>query len=192
MSKRTWAFGAVVALLTGVGGCSEPDVLVPAAPPGVDIRPSLVKKDDSSEAVGEQAAKTKVPPGTKLVVDAPPSEPTKPGEFKMTPSGVKYETLKEGTGDVVRPGQLLEVHYTGTLEDGRKFDSSRDRGKTFGFVVGAGGVIRGWDEAIPGMKIGERRKLTVPPSAAYGAQGHPPEIPPNATLIFDIEVISAK
>ena len=84
------------------------------------------------------------------------------------------------------------MHYVGTLEDGRKFDSSRDRNAPSTFPIGTGAVIRGWDEAVPGMRIGERRKLTVPPSAGYGAQGKPPSIPANATLSFDIELMNVE
>jgi peptidylprolyl isomerase len=101
---------------------------------------------------------------------------------------VKYTTIKEGTGAVVRAGQNVTVHYTGTLEDGRKFDSSRDRGEPFRFGLGAGQVIRGWDEGVAGMKVGGRRRLTIPSSLGYGERGTGP-IPPGATLVFAVELL---
>ena len=106
-----------------------------------------------------------------------------------TPSGLKYTILKAGTGAKPKPGQEVFVHYTGTLTNGKKFDSSRDKGQPFSFKVGAGQVIPGWDEALSTMKVGERRKLTIPPKLGYGAAGAGGVIPPNATLIFDVELL---
>ena len=109
----------------------------------------------------------------------PPALPTAKGETKTTPSGVKYETLKEGTGPEAKAGQKIRIHYTGTLENGKMFDSSRDRGQPFPITIGTGQVIKGWDEAVPGMKVGERRRLTIPSQAAYGVQGQPPRSRPT-------------
>jgi peptidylprolyl isomerase len=106
-----------------------------------------------------------------------------------TPSGLKYTVLKAGKGAVPKKGQTVFVHYTGTLTNGKKFDSSRDKGEPFGFPLGEGRVIPGWDEALSTMKVGERRKLTIPPKLAYGASGAGGVIPPNATLIFDVELL---
>ena len=106
-----------------------------------------------------------------------------------TPSGLKYTILKAGKGATPKPGQEVFVHYTGTLTSGKKFDSSRDRGQPFSFKVGAGQVIPGWDEALSTMKVGERRQLTIPPKLGYGAAGAGGVIPPNATLIFDVELL---
>jgi len=100
------------------------------------------------------------------------------------------ENLVEGSGAVATAGQRVSVHYVGTLTDGTKFDSSRDRNAPFVFELGAGRVIKGWDQGVAGMKIGGKRKLTIPPELAYGARGFPPIIPANATLVFEIELLA--
>jgi FKBP-type peptidyl-prolyl cis-trans isomerase FkpA len=100
------------------------------------------------------------------------------------------ETLKPGTGAEAMPGQRVTVHYVGTLTDGSKFDSSRDRGEGFRFTLGKGEVIRGWDQGVAGMRVGELRKLTIPSTMGYGARGFPPVIPPNATLVFEVELLT--
>ena len=102
---------------------------------------------------------------------------------------LQIEDLQVGTGAEAKSGQSVSVHYTGTLTNGKKFDSSRDRNATFDFELGAGMVIKGWDQGVAGMKVGGRRKLTIPPELGYGAGGYPPVIPPNSTLIFDIELV---
>jgi len=107
-----------------------------------------------------------------------------------TDSGLMYEITKEGTGATAKAGDMVSVHYTGTLENGTKFDSSRDRGEAFEFELGARRVIAGWDEGVAGMKVGEMRILTIPGSLAYGPNGIPGVIPPNATLIFDVELLA--
>jgi uncharacterized caspase-like protein len=109
-----------------------------------------------------------------------------------TPSSLKYVVLKEGNGATPKPGQTVIVHYTGTLKNGTKFDSSRDRGQPFEFVIGKGKVIKGWDEGLSTMKVGERRQLIIPPNLGYGASGAGNVIPPNATLIFDVELLGVK
>ncbi|MGK3983405.1 FKBP-type peptidyl-prolyl cis-trans isomerase [Sorangium sp. So ce136] len=105
-------------------------------------------------------------------------------------AGLGIEDLKEGTGAEAKPGQTVTVHYVGTLTNGNKFDSSRDRNKGFSFNLGAGQVIKGWDQGVAGMKVGGVRKLTIPPELGYGARGFPPVIPPNSTLLFEVELLS--
>ena len=107
-----------------------------------------------------------------------------------TASGLVIEELVVGEGDTAASGQNVTVHYTGWLTDGTEFDSSVDRGRPFEFDLGAGGVIRGWDEGVAGMKVGEKRKLTIPAELGYGARGAGGVIPPNSTLIFDVELLA--
>lgn len=106
-----------------------------------------------------------------------------------TDSGLQYVVIAEGDGASPQSGNRVFVHYVGTLEDGTKFDSSRDRGRPFDFTIGQGQVIKGWDEGVGMMKVGDRRKLIIPPDLGYGARGAGGVIPPNATLIFDVELL---
>ena len=107
-----------------------------------------------------------------------------------TKSGLMYEDKTIGDGFQAKAGDLVSVHYTGWLEDGTKFDSSKDRNQAFRFNLGAGMVIKGWDEGVAGMKIGGIRKLTIPSELGYGSRGAGSVIPPNATLIFEIELLA--
>lgn len=113
-------------------------------------------------------------------------------EVIKSASGLEYVVLAEGEGDRPTRGARIAAHYTGWLTDGRKFDSSKDRGKPFEFAVGTGQVIKGWDEALLDMRVGERRKLTLPPHLAYGSRGAGGVIPPNATLIFEVELVEVR
>ena len=116
-------------------------------------------------------------------------EPTE--KTVTTPSGLQYVDLLEGTGESPRSGANVTVHYTGWLTNGKKFDSSVDRGQPFVFPIGRGRVIRGWDEGVATMKVGGKRKLVIPPDLGYGSRGAGGVIPPGATLVFEVERISA-
>jgi FKBP-type peptidyl-prolyl cis-trans isomerase FkpA len=109
-----------------------------------------------------------------------------------TASGLVIEEVNLGEGDEARAGQMVSVHYTGWLTNGTKFDSSVDRNESFDFPLGRGNVIRGWDEGVAGMKVGGKRKLTIPPDLGYGARGAGGVIPPNATLVFDVELLAVR
>jgi FKBP-type peptidyl-prolyl cis-trans isomerase len=109
-----------------------------------------------------------------------------------TPSGLKYVDQVVGTGEAAVAGKNVSVHYTGWLENGKKFDSSVDRGQPFSFPLGGGRVIKGWDEGVQGMKVGGKRKLTIPSDLGYGSRGAGGVIPPNATLIFDVELLGVR
>lgn len=108
-----------------------------------------------------------------------------------TADGLQIQDTLIGTGTEAKPGMNLSMQYNGMLTDGTVFDSSYKRGQPFAFTLGAGRVIKGWDEGVVGMKVGGKRRLTIPPQLGYGAQGYPPVIPANATLIFDIELVAA-
>lgn len=104
-------------------------------------------------------------------------------------AGLEIEELEQGMGAEAKSGDTVKVHYTGWLTNGQKFDSSVDRGQPFSFVLGRSQVISGWDQGVAGMKVGGKRKLTIPPDMGYGARGYPPVIPPNSTLVFDVELL---
>ena len=128
---------------------------------------------------------------------APPPSTRNPSmTYQTTPSGLQYQDTVVGSGEEARAGARVSVHYTGWLYEngqaGRKFDSSKDRGEAFGFPLGAGHVIRGWDEGVQGMKVGGVRKLTIPPELGYGPRGAGGVIPPNATLVFEVELLGVR
>jgi FKBP-type peptidyl-prolyl cis-trans isomerase len=118
--------------------------------------------------------------------------PTKvTGDGVKTESGLQYWDIKVGTGDEAKPGSKVKVHYTGWLTTGKKFDSSIGH-QPYEFTLGQGEVIKGWDEGVTGMKVGGKRQLRIPPELAYGEDGHPPQVPTNATLIFDVQLVGIK
>lgn len=161
----------VVAQFTGRG---QEAVAAPqsAAQPTADLSQALAQASSTTDA-------------TDLMNEENPNLVT-------TASGLKYVDLVEGTGATPQTGQTVVVHYTGTLTDGRKFDSSRDRNQPFSFPIGRGRVIKGWDEGLSTMKVGGQRQLIIPPDLGYGARGAGGVIPPNATLIFDVELLDIK
>lgn len=195
-------FGCAATVMT-VAGCDAPR-LVPVAPPGLEYQQVTPDKEEPAEAIGEfrsnpealqQATAAKsTPHGAEPArAAAPPlAEPTEPGQPRTTASGLTYETLKAGAGDQAKSGRVAVVHYVGTLVDGTKFDSSREKGRPFPVQLGSGSVIPGWEEGLAGMKVGEVRKLTIPSNLAYGDQGSPPVIPPKATLVFEVELMEVR
>lgn len=132
---------------------------------------------------------TRIGPRTSDALDATRQ---KGSGMITTESGLQYIDIVVGTGESPKPGQMVTVHYTGTLENGIKFDSSVDRGEPFTFPIGVGRVIKGWDEGVMTMKIGGKRKLTIPPQLGYGARGNGAVIPPNATLLFEVELLGVE
>jgi FKBP-type peptidyl-prolyl cis-trans isomerase len=177
----------VLGSLATLIGCEDPR-MVPVAPPGVAIqRVAPPTAGSGAEALGEAKGNANQAPVISTLI----SPPTKVGETKKTNSGLVYETLKEGTGPEVKPGQTVSVNYIGSLTDGTKFDASLDHGGAQQFPIGRGKVIKGWDEGIPGMKVGEKRRLVVPADLGYGTQANGP-IPANSALVFEVEVVEVK
>lgn len=174
---RTNSFSFTVALLTAglVAACSN------AADEG-----DTTASEPAVENAAPEPASTEVAAmyAEELGVDI--------DAMTKTESGLHYAVLAEGSGAEAAAGQSATVHYTGWLPNGSKFDSSRDRNQPFTFALGAGQVIPGWDEGVAGMKIGEQRKLVIPPALGYGTAGAGGVIPPNATLIFDVELLDAQ
>ncbi len=189
----TIAGGLVSGIFLGVMGlvvvgCDAPDI-VPTVPPGAPL-PRTSPDAEPASAQGEMAAplRTETPP--PKAEDYTPAPPTAKGETKTTKRGVKYETLKEGSGPELKFGQRGEFLYEGKLEGGTVFDGNMQTGKPAEFPIGPG-VIEGWQEGLPGMKVGETRKLIIPPVLGYGARGSG-KIPPDATLIFEVQLVQIK
>ncbi len=176
--KTTWLLAAALPLAAfAFAACGDgPDKsTTPTAASGT--RPA-----GSTAAPGKTAA-----PGTTVVTEKIVlKNPT------TTPSGLKYEDTKVGTGASPQTGQRVTVHYTGTLLDGTKFDSSRDKGTPFSFIIGTGSVIKGWDEGVASMKVGGKRNLSIPAALAYGARSPGAGIPPNSDLLFEVELLSVQ
>ncbi|MBW3660878.1 MAG: FKBP-type peptidyl-prolyl cis-trans isomerase [Gemmatimonadetes bacterium] len=141
-----------------------------------------------TEAPVEEAAPEPAPIATEFS----PELGVDLGTMTEMETGLRYVTLEEGSGEVAEAGDTVIVHYTGWLPSGEKFDSSRDRGEPFQFLLGAGRVIPGWDQGVAGMRVGERRKLVIPPDLGYGTSGAGGVIPPNATLVFDVELLEVR
>src|SRR5712672_682610 len=140
-------------------------------------------------AAQSASAPKKTTPAKKPATHPAVAGPTKvTGEGTTTPSGLQYWDIKVGTGPEAHSGQHVKVDYTGWLTNGKKVDSSVGTGRPFEFLIGANQVTKGWDEGVAGMKVGGKRQLRIPPELAYGADGHPPQIPASSTLIFDVEL----
>jgi FKBP-type peptidyl-prolyl cis-trans isomerase len=147
------------------------------------------KKDSGSN----QAGGSQAPASTETSADASAQpEVACSADATELPGGLCYVDTKLGDGPEVKKGDVLKMNYVGKLADGTVFDESSKHGGPFEFKLGAGAVIQGWDEGIPGMRVGGKRTLTIPPEMGYGESGYPPVIPPNATLVFDVEVVSVK
>jgi len=169
--------------LLSLVGCSTPP------PPTADSTTTAVSVDTTAAPPPATVSANSPTPAvseTPAVAEKPVGPPVK------TKSGLQYQIFKKGTGAVAKSGQSVSVHYTGRLKDGTKFDSSVDRNEPFEFALGQGAVIKGWDEGVAGMKVGEKRKLTIPPDLGYGAAGAGGVIPPNAVLVFDVELLGVK
>lgn len=173
MSKHAIALALFAALL--VAGCND-----------------VAQKSDGSSSSSSASAVTPAPSTTTNA--APSGGDAAGGKVHKLASGLQYEDLVVGSGKMAEPGMNVSVHYTGWLNDEAKtkFDSSQDRAQPFQFQLGAGQVIQGWDEGVKGMRIGGKRKLTIPPDMGYGARGASGIIPPNATLLFDVELLDVK
>ncbi len=150
------------------------------ANPPAEVSADALQSSEPQTTIAETPAETTPEETESNVTDS---------EYTTTASGLQYKDITEGTGDSPKRGDNVKVHYTGTLTDGSKFDSSRDRDQPFVFPIGLGRVIKGWDEGVGTMKVGGRRELKIPPELGYGARGAGGVIPPNATLIFDVELL---
>ena len=172
MSKQVIIMALAAALF--IAGCNE-----------------AAQKSESASSTSASATTTTPAPTTSA---APSAGESSGGKVHKLASGLQYEDLVVGSGKMAEPGMTVSVHYTGWLTDEAKtkFDSSLDRGQPFQFQLGGGQVIQGWDEGVKGMRIGGKRKLTIPPDLGYGARGAGGVIPPNATLVFDVELLDVK
>lgn len=168
----------------------EPEPVTFEVPP---VEPETGDEAELAEPVGEETTEAAEEEPSEAEEPEAKEATVEPGEWITTESGLKYQDVKVGDGPSPEPGDMVVVHYTGTLKDGTKFDSSRDRGEPFSFPIGQGRVIEGWDEGVITMKVGGKRELVIPPDLGYGEGGTPDgAIPPNAELHFDVELLEIK
>ncbi len=167
MHKRALGLSLAVALLTT--GCNE-----------------------STQQTGSMSSETTSSTTSAVPSGEAPAAGATGGKLHKLASGLQYEDMQVGSGRMAEPGMNVSVHYTGRLADGTKFDSSLDRGQPLKFQLGGGRMIQGLDEGVKGMRIGGKRKLTIPPDLGYGARGSGGVIPPNATLVFDVELLDVQ
>lgn len=177
-SSLVGLMGFATALVVCSAGCSKL-----TEPP----KQEPVQTSETTGGDTKPAATASQKPAEPKPAETKPADPTPPSNEKL-----EMKDLVVGKGTEAKAGDTVKVHYAGTLTDGKEFDSSKKHGQPFEFELGAGRVIKGWDQGVPGMKIGGKRKLTVPPSLAYGARGFPPVIPPNSTLVFEVELLEVK
>ena len=149
-----------------------------------------ISKNDGSSSIDSFASNSPIPTATAVEIKSD-SGPAQNTSWIKTKEGLQYQDVVVGSGEEAKPGDMIAAHYTGTLVDGTKFDSSYDRGQPFAFVLGGGMVIKGWDLGLVGMKVGGKRKLIIPPQLGYGSSDHGP-IPGNSTLLFDVELMAVK
>lgn len=193
LDKKHAVFGKVVSGMDVVNSIVKDDVMTQVRILRVGEKAEKFKADEEAFLKLEKGLKEAKQGASRKEAEAEANllEEKYPDAIK-TKSGLMYIVHQEGEGDTPKKGQIVKAHYTGTLLNGKKFDSSRDRGTPFEFPVGQGRVIKGWDEAFLDMKKGEKRTLIIPYNLAYGERGRPPTIPPKAVLVFDVELIDFK
>lgn len=191
--KNHWLIVITAAAALSFAGCDKPaekadaDTATEKAATPAEETPASY---DAQPATPESAPVATPAADATAPADAATSAPQAATEQTL-PSGTRYTDLIVGTGNEAQAGNVVSVHYTGTLEDGTKFDSSRDRNQPFDFPLGGGQVIKGWDEGVAGMKVGGRRSLVIPADQAYGNRQMGP-IPPNSTLLFEVDLLAIK